>query len=89
MKTHLLIEIDHSKPLPEDLTDDAANRVYTMLHARGVACDVAVARNGLPYSAWVALCKIATLPLNGVWPHSRAECAELAEQVLLDAGYDK
>ena len=42
MKTHLLIEIDHSKPLPEDLTDDAANRVYTMLHARGVACDVAV-----------------------------------------------
>lgn len=48
MKTHLLIEIDHSKALPDDVTDDVANRVYTMLHARGIACDVTVTNQSGP-----------------------------------------
>lgn len=92
MKTHLLIEIDHSKALPDDVTDDVANRVYTMLHARGIACDVTVATNPrgvLPYDVWIALCKIATGPLKGEWPQDRAECAELAQQALIGAGYEK
>lgn len=48
MKTYLLVEIDHSKDLPPDLTDEAANRIYTMLHARGVVCDVTVTNQSGP-----------------------------------------
>lgn len=43
MKTLLLIEMDHAKPIADkvpDLTDEVANRVYTMLHARGVKVEV-------------------------------------------------
>lgn len=42
MKTYLMIEIDHKKPLPADFTDSSANWHYTSLHAKGVECDVSV-----------------------------------------------
>lgn len=41
MKTYLTIEIEHDKPLKATaLTDDVANRVYTLLHAAGNNVDV-------------------------------------------------
>lgn len=43
MKTYLTIEIEHDKPLKATaLTDDVANRVYTLLHAAGNNVDVTV-----------------------------------------------
>lgn len=43
MKTYLTIEIKHENPLKASaLTDDVANRVYTMLHAAGNNVDVTV-----------------------------------------------
>lgn len=39
-KRMILLEIDANRELPQDVTDEVANRVYTMLHAAGVQCDV-------------------------------------------------
>ncbi len=35
MKTYLLIEVKHTKPIP-DLADKAAGRIYTMNHVEDV-----------------------------------------------------
>lgn len=42
MKTQILIEIDHKKPLPEKtpITDVIAQRVYGFLYANGVEAGV-------------------------------------------------
>lgn len=48
MKTHLLIEIDHSKALPNDVTEDVEKRVYKILHARGITCVVTVTNESRP-----------------------------------------
>lgn len=39
-QTHIVLVIDHRKPLPADLTDMVANRVYTLLYSRGVEAGV-------------------------------------------------
>ena len=40
MKTLIQVEIEHSKPLPESVTDALAERAYTLLHNKSVACNV-------------------------------------------------
>lgn len=39
-KTVVMLEIEHKGTLPNELTDEAAGRIYGYLHARGVAVDV-------------------------------------------------
>lgn len=35
MRTTVIVEIEHSKPLPEGVTDALADRAYQFAHARG------------------------------------------------------
>jgi hypothetical protein len=47
MKTQILVEIEHSEPLPE-LTDVIASRAYQYVHAQGKRCGDVVAKLVLP-----------------------------------------
>lgn len=40
MKTIIQLEVEHSKPLPPDATDIAAQRVYGWLFSRGIEAGV-------------------------------------------------
>ena len=42
MKTVLIVEIDHKKPMPDSATDIIADRIYSFLHARKCECGVTV-----------------------------------------------
>lgn len=44
MKTVIQIEIEHSKPLPENLTDAIEDRAYQFVHAKGGFAGEVVAR---------------------------------------------
>jgi hypothetical protein len=41
-KTYLLVELEHKKPLPEDVAEIAGQRIYGWLYSRGVEAGVRV-----------------------------------------------
>lgn len=56
MKTVLVVEVEHEKPLPtrQDITDIAAQRIYGWLYSQGVEAGVRVALTAQvkPLLAW-------------------------------------
>lgn len=40
MKTIIVLELDHKKPLPSSVTDTAAQRIYAWLYSQGVEAGV-------------------------------------------------
>ena len=39
-KTLVLVEIEHSRPLPADVTDSIANKLWITLHNKDVPCEI-------------------------------------------------
>lgn len=42
MKSIIVVEIDHEKPVPAELANVTGNRVYNWLFAKGIEADIKV-----------------------------------------------